>query len=393
MQNLGVVIYAQAWSLVVLALLAFAGVCVLVLTARWHGRFSMDHAHGIQKFHVAPTPRIGGVPIVLSLALWAWWLGPQWAQQGIESSMATQQEEALSLLQQILLGGSLAFGFGVLEDVTKRVGVMPRLLATMGSGVLAWWLSGVAANRLDIPFLDPLLAWVPLSVVFTAFAVGGVANALNIVDGFNGLASSVTIWASLGLAAIAAAVGDHALAMVCLFLAAATLGFFAMNWPFGKIFLGDGGSYFLGFGLAWCALLLIDRNPGVTAFAPLLVCAFPVIEVLFSAFRRKVRHMPAGQPDRLHLHSLVKQRYIRRWFSGAPVWWRNSVTGLLVGALGIPCAVLGYWLHPSPPLAALGFLGVVLVYVALYARVVRQRWCSPIGFLLTIPKASPRGSL
>jgi len=384
LQELITVLHTHSHHLMVVVLLAFSGSWLLVLTARWHGRFSMDHVQGVQKFHAVPTPRIGGVPIVFGLALLAWWIGPRWLADDAEPGIS---EEAVLLLQSLVVGGTLAFAFGLLEDLTKRVGVLVRLLATMASGVLAWWLTGVSITRVDIPFIDPLLYWVPLSVLFTAFAVGGVANALNIVDGFNGLASSTTVWSALGLAAIAAAVGDAPLAAVCLLLAAAAFGFFAVNWPFGKIFLGDGGSYFLGFGLAWCAVLLIERNPGVTAFAPLLVCAFPIIEVLFSAFRRKVRHQSPGQPDRLHLHSLVKQRYIRRWLSGSPMWWRNSVTGLVVGAFTVPCALLGIYLHQTPAAAATAFVLLLLAYVTLYARMVRQRWCSPFTFLLMVPKS------
>lgn len=125
-----------------------------------------------------------------------------------------------------------------------------------------------------------------MSVVLTAFAVGGVANSINIIDGFNGLASTASTLAFIGYALLAWQVGDAELVGVALVLAACVWGFFWVNWPLGKIFLGDGGSYFVGFSLAWVAVMLIERNPSVSAFAALLVCAHPVIEVLFSIFRR-----------------------------------------------------------------------------------------------------------
>jgi hypothetical protein len=117
----------------------------------------------------------------------------------------------------------------------------------------------------------------------------------------------------MGYALIAWQVSDAQLAGVALVLAACVWGFFWVNWPLGKIFLGDGGSYFVGFSLAWVAVMLIERNPSVSAFAALLVCAHPVTEVLFSIYRRKIKKTNPGRPDRLHLHSLVKQRYVRRW--------------------------------------------------------------------------------
>ena len=97
-----------------------------------------------------------------------------------------------------------ALFIGLLEDVTKRVSVRTRLLVTMGSGGLAGlhrpaW----ASTRVDIPPADLLLSIWPVAVLFTAFAVGGVANAINIIDGFHGLASGTVIISALGLAAIA----------------------------------------------------------------------------------------------------------------------------------------------------------------------------------------------
>lgn len=369
-------INASGYLLVITLLLSLVGSVLIVLTARWHGRFSMDHTVGVQKFHTQPTPRIGGVPIFASVGL----IGVVWHESiGVSADVS-------ALLQVLVYSGALAFSFGFLEDLTKRVGVLQRLLATMASGVLAWWLSDVSLTRTGVPFLDSAMAWVPLSVVFTAFAVGGVANALNIVDGFNGLASSTAVWAFLGLAAIAASEGDTALAQACMVLTMATLGFFLVNWPAGKLFLGDGGSYFLGFSLAWCAVLLVERNAAVSPFAPLIVCAFPVIEVLFSIFRRWVRHQSPGAPDRLHLHSLLKRRYVTRWLASSPIWWRNAVTGLIVGSATALCSLLGYLAHHSTLLLMLLFAVLILAYLSVYARMVRQRWCSPWAFLTQVPR-------
>ncbi|NDU87900.1 MAG: glycosyl transferase, partial [Ferrovum sp.] len=280
---------------------------------------SMDETDGVQKFHFTPTPRIGGIPVVLGL-----WVVMIWGGANLDYHAGRGQ--VAQLLWDLLIASLPAFVFGLLEDVTKRVGVMTRLLATMASGVFAWWLTGTALARVDVWGLDLLLAsWWPLSVAFTAFAVGGVANALNIVDGFNGLASSTAFWACVGYALMAIRVNDPSMAVVCLTLAATMLGFFVINWPFGKLFLGDGGSYFTGFALAWLAVLLVERHPQISAFAVLVVLAYPVTEVLFTMFRRKSRQDHLGHPDRLHFHSLFKRRYVARWFKGYDATVRNSI--------------------------------------------------------------------
>lgn len=274
--------------------------CVLlVFTKRWHGALTMDFTDGVQKFHTAPTPRIGGIPVVLALVI-AWGQAP---------------EDVKDMLAPILFAGLPAFLFGLAEDITKRVGVTQRLLATIASGLLAWWITGYSLSRVDIWGVDWFLQFAVVSVVFTAFAVGGIANSINIIDGFNGLASSMSIFAFLGFGMIAWQVGDPSLAGVSLVLAACVCGFFWVNWPLGKIFLGDGGSYFIGFNLAWVAVLLIERNTGVSAFTALVVCAHPLTEVLFSIYRRHYKDMHPGHPDKLHFH--IRTRSMSHLRSGA----------------------------------------------------------------------------
>lgn len=355
------------------------GVCftlcvLLVITQRWHGALTLDRAEGVQKFHTVPTPRIGGVPIVLGLVA-AWSQAPHALQ---------------TMLWPILIAGMPAFAFGLLEDITKQVGVMQRLLATMASGLLAWWMTDYAITRVDVWGLDWLLGLMLVSVVFTAFAVGGVANSINIIDGFNGLASTASTLAFVGYAMMAWQVGDTQLAAVALVLAACVWGFFWVNWPLGKIFLGDGGSYFIGFALAWVAILLIERNPDVSAFAALVVCIHPVTEVLFSIFRRRVKKMHPGHPDRLHFHSLLKQRYVRRWLPRLPSHIRNSVTGLLAGSMTLTAVVLANLCMRSVWLSLAAALALALGYVAVYARMVRHHWCSPVAFLLVKPAGKRR---
>jgi UDP-N-acetylmuramyl pentapeptide phosphotransferase/UDP-N-acetylglucosamine-1-phosphate transferase len=259
---------------------------------------------------------------------------------------------------------------------------MQRLLATMASGLLAWWLTDYSLTRVDIWGVDWFMQITLVSVIFTAFAVGGVANSINIIDGFNGLASTMSALAFIGYATIAWQVGDHSLAGVALICAACVWGFFWVNWPFGKIFLGDGGSYFIGFALAWVAVMLIERNPSVSAFAALSVCAHPVTEVLFSIYRRKIRKEHPGMPDRLHFHSLVKRRYVARWFGHYSNAVRNSITGALIGLMTVTAIVLANLTYTSIANSLVVFLGLGLGYVALYARMVRHHWCSPLSFLL-----------
>ena len=341
----------------------------VVLTKRWHGAFSMDDTHGIQKFHSAPTPRIGGIPIVFALVM-AW---------------GRSTTEIQTLLAPILFAGMPAFLFGVAEDLTKQIGVVQRLLATMASGFLACFITDYSLSRLDIWGVDLLLQRTFFSVIFTAFAVGGVANSINIIDGFNGYASLTCTIAFIGFALIAFQVGDQNLAFVSSILAASAWGFFWVNWPFGKLFLGDGGAYFLGFALAWIAVILIERNPSVSAFSALVICILPITEVLFSIFRRKVRDEQPGKPDNLHFHSLLQRRYVRRWFAKWHSLFRNSLVGILMGSMSLAPALMANLLYHSTLYCVITSLLFVMGYVAVFARMVRHHWCSPISFLILKP--------
>jgi UDP-N-acetylmuramyl pentapeptide phosphotransferase/UDP-N-acetylglucosamine-1-phosphate transferase len=345
---------------------------LIVLTKKLHGSATMDFSHGVQKFHTTPTPRVGGLPIFIGLSV-------AWFNSTIEIK---------HLVTPILIAGLPAFLFGLAEDITKTVGVLARLLATMASGLLAWWLTDYSLSRVDVWGIDWLLKYTLISVVFTSFAVGGVANAINIIDGFNGLASTMSTLAFAGFAVIAWSVGDETLASLAIILAACVWGFFWVNWPFGKLFLGDGGSYFVGFALAWVAVLLIERNPSVSPFAALLVCIHPVSEVLLSIFRRKIKKMNPGHPDRLHFHSIVKQRYVRRWFGNLSFELRNSITGVLVGFMTLTAILIASMINQNSFLSLLAVIALAMGYVAIYARMIRFQWCSPILFLITPPQKS-----
>ena len=143
-------------------LVAFAVALLIVLTKDRHGHLSIDTQIGIQKFHTDPTPRVGGIAIACGVIV-GYFFAPI---------------EVQTLLWPLLLAGIPAFAFGLLEDVTKRVSVRTRLLATMFCGVLGWAITGFAITRVNVPGLDWMLDFTFFSVAFTAFAVGGVANAI-----------------------------------------------------------------------------------------------------------------------------------------------------------------------------------------------------------------------
>jgi len=356
----------QAASAAAVLLCAFCVSLALVLTKKHHGHLTLDSTIGVQKFHAEPTPRVGGIGIYLGVLL-AW--------------VVVRDKVVRDVLGVILVAGFVPLVCGLAEDLTKRVGVLPRLVATMLGGMVAWLISGVALNRLDVHGLDWLMTITPIAVIFTAFAVGGVANAINIIDGFHGLASGTAIIALLALGSIALQADDPQLAMACFLMAASVGGFWLVNYPWGKLFMGDGGAYFSGFALAWLAVLLVVRNPEVSVWAALLVCAYPVIEVLYSVGRRYAKRQSPGEADSGHLHSLIKVKVIRPTLEplGVDKSVRNAAVAPLIWVVNTLLAVAAVmWFERTVILVAV-ILGCVLAYHFCYRHLVGKGSEGPVS--------------
>jgi len=353
----------HAYLLTFSFLTSFVVTLLIVRSSRRHGRLSADHdLSGPQKFHTRPVPRIGGVSIMAAFLVGA----------GILQWRGSNLANALCLL---LAASAPAFLSGLAEDLTKNVSPRRRLVFTAASACLAvWWLQSVLV-RTAIPGMDLLMPWAPFAITITVFVVTGVANAVNIIDGFNGLASMCVLMMAAAIAYVASQVGDNLVMTCSLILIGGVVGFFFWNFPSGMIFLGDGGAYFLGFMLAELCVLLLHRNPQVSPIFTLLLCAYPVFETLFSIYRKKwLRGISPGVPDGVHLHMLVYKR-LMRLMVGAPIdrrkAVRNSMTSpylwLLCLASVIP-AVL--WWNNTMVLTC--FLVLFMVsYVMLYWSIVR----------------------
>jgi len=341
-------IYSAIWG----AVSSFLLCILLVMTKKIHGPFSMDPISGIQKLHQSETPRVGGIAVFLATLI---------VYQSIEDAYR-------NLLQVILLASLPVVLAGFWEDISKNVSVISRMIASIISVVLAWWLTGYSITHIDVIGLDAILKFRIISLFFTAFAIVGVTHAINIIDGLNGLAAITSILILLGFSLIAFQVGDEKLRGVCLMLSGCIFGFLCINWPLGKIFLGDGGSYFTGFSIAWIAVMLVERNTDVSPFAALLICIFPITEVLFSIFRRYKSNNSLDQPDNKHLHSQVKIKIFSKYFHSKGIVYKNSISGLLVGALNVVPFLLAIILYNSTILCFVASVILIISYLIMYFK-------------------------
>ncbi|OVZ59859.1 glycosyl transferase [Pigmentiphaga sp. NML030171] len=340
---------------------------VTMFIVRFANRDSAAADHdldGVQKFHVRPVPRIGGLGIVTGCT--------------VAVAALTSRDFPLAIdLALLLLCSAVVFGIGLAEDFTKRISPTLRLLCAFAGAALAAVLLQATITRIDIPLADAWLAIPAVGGLAAVVCVGAMVNAVNIIDGFNGLAAAAALAMFASLGYVAFKVNDPLILAGSLLMIGAILGFLVWNYPYGLIFLGDGGAYFLGFMLAELGILLVVRNPAVSAWYPALLFIYPIFETLFSIYRKKyLRGMSPSLPDGVHLHMLIYKRVIR-WAIGTRnaqlLTQRNAVTSPYLWALSLVAIVPAtvFW---DRGLALMLFLVVfIAVYTWLYTAIVRFR--------------------
>jgi len=342
---------------------SFAATFFIIRLKHLHGPFSGDHdLSGPQKFHTVSVPRIGGISIFIGVS--------------VATLVHLQNSYTPAFEITILLCAIPTFVVGLTEDFTKNVNVRTRLLFTAFAAGLAAYYLGAQIPRLDIPGIDYLLNIPLIAFVFTVFAITGLSNAYNIIDGFNGLSSMVGIITLIGLAYISFTVGDILISQLGLIMAASIIGFFIWNYPRGLIFLGDGGAYLIGFWIALLSILLVARHSQISPWFAFLINAYPILETLFTIYRRKIHQGKSpGQPDGIHFHTLIYRRIIKPtstknkniWLSAnaktAPYLW-------ILNSLAVLPAIL-FW--QSTTVLAAFTLAFAIFYIGLYNRIVSFR--------------------
>lgn len=263
-----------------------------------------------QRFHAGDIPRLGGAAVCGGVAVAG-------LRSVISPTMGDVGATALTFVEWCTWWAVFipAVGGGCYEDLTHRLSPRWRLSLTLLSGLLAVSLLELAIPRMDWPWFD--LAWQTypiLGVGLAVLAVAGLPHALNIIDGYNGLASMVSLIIALALAYVALKVGDWQLAGWMFALAGATGGFLVWNYPRGLLFAGDGGAYFWGVALAVASIRLVQNHDSVSPWFPLLLLIYPVWETLFSIYRKLARGDSPGLADALHFHQLIYRRIVREVF-------------------------------------------------------------------------------
>lgn len=243
-----------------------------------------------RKIHHAPIARLGGIAIWASVMLTFILL------------VILSYYPYGKLLSGILLGSSLMFLLGLIDDI-YGLNAKFKLVVQIAIASIVFFL-GISVETIYNPFGAPIHLGIVLSYIVTVLWIVGISNALNFIDGVDGLAGSIVTISSvtLGLIAVAMTPTNAISALIAFILAGSMLAFLTYNFNPAKIFMGDSGALFAGFLLATLSITGVMQSPELTMFIPFFILSVPIIDITFSSIRRILKGVSPFTPDAEHLH-------------------------------------------------------------------------------------------
>ena len=270
--------------LVTFALAFVTSLAVTPLVIRLAFKLNMVDRPGERRVHQKITPRLGGLGIFISFL--------------VGLSFALTQ---IALPIGILAGAFIIVVTGLLDD---KYGIRPiqKLFGQSVAAVIVL-IDGPIINSLTVPFSDQAIAVSPYVAIPIAFIwILGITNAVNLIDGLDGLAGGVSLIASLSIFTMALLTGNLAVAFMIIALAGGLFGFLFYNFYPAKIFMGDSGSLLLGFLLAVFSVISFKQVTFVTLVIPIIILAVPIVDTMIAIIRRKMNNQRIMEADKNHLH-------------------------------------------------------------------------------------------
>ena len=298
----------------------------------WHKKFDqklgLKSYQAIQRIHLNETPRFGGLIFIFSLASF---------------EVFSNTSESIQLLKIILICLIPIIFVGIKEDLFHNVEPVIRLLALLFVGWLfiAQFL-GPLPILTNIPFIGKLVLLPGGISFFYILSMLAVANGMNLIDGVNGLCGAVALSILSALLFLSYKTADITMLSLIFSVILLLIPFMLINYPYGRIFLGDLGAYGLGVIVSVLTIILFGRHPEISPWGAVLILIYPATEVIFTILRRILKGVPIYHADTAHLHLKLFH-----FFRPQPHYKK------LANALVTP-TLSGLWLFP--------FLAITWVY-------------------------------
>jgi UDP-GlcNAc:undecaprenyl-phosphate GlcNAc-1-phosphate transferase len=258
----------------------------------WHKKFyqklGLKTYQAIQRIHLNETPRLGGFIFILSL---------------VSFVLYSNVNESILVLKVVLISLIPIIVIGLKEDLFHNVEPAVRLIALF----LVGWLFkvqfiGSLPNLADVPLISKFLMLQGGVTLFYILSMTAIANGMNLIDGVNGLCFAVILSILGALLFLSHKTNDIAMLSAIFSVILILAPFMVMNYPYGKIFLGDLGAYSLGFIVSMLTIIFFGRHPEISPWGAVLILIYPSTEVVFSILRRIRKSVPIFHADTAHLH-------------------------------------------------------------------------------------------
>ena len=286
-------------------------------------KYSIDQEKGLQKIHHGNIKRIGGLPIILAffliLLIFTFFFNYRISSE----------------LIYILLFNALIFIIGFIEDLIKDIRPVKRLSFLFITTFIWLVYSQNTIQNTNIDFIDKILTIEFFAIILSLITVISALNATNMMDGANGLLTGFGILVCIIL--LSYALENNSLELIILLLAmiGVLLGFLIFNFPKGYIFLGDGGSYFIGATLSTILIYMSNNLNYFSMLNALIIMVYPIWEIIFTISRRIYESSKLTNPDNLHLHTIINANLKKSKFVIKKKLNTNPLSAIIVNMLAI----------------------------------------------------------
>ncbi len=306
---------------------------VILRVAHKHNWYD-EQSH--RKIHTVDTPRLGGIGIFLAFFI-ASMSGFFLIVSPGEVNLWSKGSVAL-----IIAGMAIMHGLGIYDDFVNLSAPLKFSVQILSGIIVA--SSGAIISSAVIPLVGTVHLPVVIALPVTILWIVSIANAVNLIDGADGLAGGYSAIAAFFMGLIALGQGNLLTAILAFALVGSLIGFLVFNFPPARIFMGDSGSLFLGFVLAVLPVIGLNGSTNgrgaVFILVPTLSLLYlPITDTLLAIFRRRSRGLPVHSPDKEHIH----HRLMERGFRG-----KRLVAIIYAGSFLFGLAAMSWFALPQP---------------------------------------------
>ena len=236
-----------------------------------------------------PMPTIGGLGIFIAFDIGAFIL--------LRNKFPTHE------LFSVLLASSIIILTGLIDDILE-LKPKQKMFGIFLAALVIYFLAGIKMNEISLPWLGNIeLGW--LSLPITIFWILALTNAVNLIDGLDGLATGVSMISLVTMGIVGYFFlhsWQHYVPLMCIMLAACLLGFLPYNFHPAKIFLGDTGALYIGFMISILSLKGLKDVTFISMLVPIIILGVPITDTVYAMIRRKLNKKPISEADKHHLH-------------------------------------------------------------------------------------------